>query len=392
MKFVQVNGICIHYKWIDNKKGKTFLFINSLGTDFRIWDEVVEVLKEHGNILLFDKRGHGLSDFAADTDGLNDFATEVLALIENFPIKKCILIGLSVGGMIAQLIASKKPEIIDKLILCDTRYKIGNAQIWNDRIAVVKEKGLAAIADSVMQRWFSEKFIKEEAVKVSGYKNMLERTLPLGYVKTCEAIRDADLTAIAKQIKIPTLCIVGYEDKSTTPEDRILTDHQGRAQGFFHQLVQRHNTADQPCALGLGRIHHAARERHVHSFGLAHRARQPLRAARAGDDAQLDLGLAEFCVVGCNDEIAHHRQLAAAAEREAAHGCDHRFANAANRFPILGDVVALVNIGKAVSGHRANVSTGGKGFLAAGDDHAADFFIGIKGFERCAELVHELAV
>lgn len=219
MKFVQVNGICIHYKWIDNKKGKTFLFINSLGTDFRIWDEVVEVLKEHGNILLFDKRGHGLSDFAADTDGLNDFATEVLALIENFPIKKCILIGLSVGGMIAQLIASKKPEIIDKLILCDTRYKIGNAQIWNDRIAVVKEKGLAAIADSVMQRWFSEKFIKEEAVKVSGYKNMLERTLPLGYVKTCEAIRDADLTAIAKQIKIPTLCIVGYEDKSTTPEE-----------------------------------------------------------------------------------------------------------------------------------------------------------------------------
>jgi 3-oxoadipate enol-lactonase len=219
MEFVQVNGICIHYKWIDNKKEKTFLFINSLGTDFRIWDEVAEVLKEHGNILLVDKRGHGLSDFAADTDGLNDFAADVLALIEKFSIKKCIPIGLSVGGMIAQIIASEKPEIIDRLILCDTRHKIGNAQIWNDRIAEVKEKGLAAIADGVMQRWFSVKFRKDETVKVSGYKNMLERTQPLGYIKTCEAIRDADLTAIAQQIKTPTLCIVGSEDKSTTPEE-----------------------------------------------------------------------------------------------------------------------------------------------------------------------------
>jgi 3-oxoadipate enol-lactonase len=219
MQFVQINNICLHYKWIDNKKEKTFLFINSLGTDLRIWDEVVEVLKEHGNILLFDKRGHGLSDFNETVNGLNDFAIDVLALVKKFSIKKCIPIGLSVGGMVAQIIASQIPEIVDRLILCDTRHKIGNAQIWNDRIAVVKEKGLAEIADSVMQRWFSEKFIKEEAGKVSGYKNMLERTLPLGYVQTCMAIRDADLTAIAQQIKTPTLCIVGSEDKSTTPEE-----------------------------------------------------------------------------------------------------------------------------------------------------------------------------
>ena len=223
MNFTKLNKITIHYKYLPcsplGDGGKTFLFINSLGTDFRIWDEVAETLKNYGNILLFDKRGHGLSDVVADTNGLNDFATDAEDLINYLKIEKYIPVGLSVGGMIAQLLAHRNPEKIEKLILCDTRHKIGNAQIWNDRIAAVKEKGLAAISDGVMQRWFSEKFRKEEAVKVLGYKNMLKRTLPLGYIKTCEAIRDADLTTIAKQIKIPTLCVVGSEDKSTTPEE-----------------------------------------------------------------------------------------------------------------------------------------------------------------------------
>jgi len=72
---------------------------------------------------------------------------------------------------------------------------------------------------SFSRRYFSEKFRSENAATVAGYKNMLERTPPLGYIKTCEAIRDADLTEIAKQIKIPSLCIAGSEDKSTTPEE-----------------------------------------------------------------------------------------------------------------------------------------------------------------------------
>ncbi|MGZ8558696.1 MAG: 3-oxoadipate enol-lactonase [Chitinophagaceae bacterium] len=217
MNFINCNGLTIHYKWIGNKKEKTFLFINSLGTDFRIWDQVVEVLKGYGNILLLDNRGHGLSGTVNDTGGLNDYTEDVLALLNCLSVKKCIPVGLSVGGMIAQQMADRNPELIEKLVLCDTGHKIGNDQIWNDRIAAVKENGIAAISDGVMHRWFSEKFRKDEAIQVAGYKNMLERTPPQGYIKTCEAIRDADLTQIAKKINIPTLCIVGSEDKSTTP-------------------------------------------------------------------------------------------------------------------------------------------------------------------------------
>ncbi len=221
MPFAFINKHTIHYKYLQQASAAqvTFVCINSLGTDFRIWKEVAVQLLPYGNILLFDKRGHGLSDVVEDTEGLSDFADDVIGLLQYLHIEKIIPIGLSVGGMIAQLLAIRIPAQVTKLVLCDTRHKIGNAQVWNDRINAIQTNGLPSIADGVMQRWFPESFHKDQPVKVAGYKNMLQRTDALGYIKTCQAIRDADLTKQAKQISMPALCVVGSEDKSTLPEE-----------------------------------------------------------------------------------------------------------------------------------------------------------------------------
>jgi 3-oxoadipate enol-lactonase len=219
MELINCNGISIHYQWINSNKEKTFVFINSLGTDFRIWDHVARALQPHGNVLRFDKRGHGLSDVVVDTRGLDDYAMDLITLLEKLSIHRCIVIGLSIGGMIAQVISHKTSGLVEKLVLCDTRYKIGTRQFWDDRIAAVKSGGLSSISNAVMERWFSENFRNSEPYEVAGYRNMLERTPPTGYIRACEAIRDADLTEISKQIKVPALCVVGSEDKSTTPEE-----------------------------------------------------------------------------------------------------------------------------------------------------------------------------
>ncbi|MEP7107379.1 MAG: 3-oxoadipate enol-lactonase [Ferruginibacter sp.] len=247
MHFINLNGILVHYVFIPSASkacsDNTFVFINALGTDFRIWDETVAILKNAGNVLLFDKRGHGLSGTAVDTRGLDDFADDVLALLKHLSIEKVTVVGLSVGGMIAQLLAYHHPEIINKLVLCDTSYKIGNNEIWNHRIAAVKEQGLQGISDGVMQRWFSEKFREEQPARVMGYQNMLERTPPLGYIQTCEAIRDADLAAIAKQVNVATLCLVGSEDKSTTPAD--VKALAGLVEGAAYEVID--GSGHLPC-------------------------------------------------------------------------------------------------------------------------------------------------
>ena len=219
MQFLQHKGIVLHYQWRDYKKPRTFLFINSLGTDFRIWDDVVEILKNDGNILLFDKRGHGLSDTNDRTNGLEDYLGDAMTLLYHLSINKCIVVGLSVGGMIAQLMAYHHPELIDKLILCDTRSRIADKTFWNNRIQQVELSGLANISDSIMQRWFPKSFHQNSPEKIAGYKNMLERCSPRGYNQTCAAIRDADLTGKSMEIKFPALCVVGSEDLSTTPAE-----------------------------------------------------------------------------------------------------------------------------------------------------------------------------
>ena len=104
------------------------------------------------------------------------------------------------------------------------------------------------------------------------------------------------------------------------------------------------------------------------------------------------MALAEFGVVGGNDEVAHHRQLAAAAQRKAADGGNHGLANAADGFPVAGDEVALVGINKAQLLHGRNVRASGKGALAAGEDDAAHFVIGVKRLERQPQLVHQLVI
>lgn len=219
MDFFDGNGLVIHYKWIDNKKEKTFLLINSLGTDYRIWDKVIEQLQENGNVLLFDKRGHGLSDTTTETKGLEDYAEDVWLLMNHLEIKSCFVIGLSVGGIIAQLLVHHHPEIIEKLILCDTCHRIGFTDFWNTRIQQIKSHGLKSISEDVLKRWFPPFFHIAHPAIVQGCKNMLERCDLKGYIKTCEGIRDADTREIVRQIKKPVLCIVGSEDKSTTAEE-----------------------------------------------------------------------------------------------------------------------------------------------------------------------------
>jgi 3-oxoadipate enol-lactonase len=219
MNFIQCGDHAIHYSYLDNHKEQTFLFINSLGTDFRIWDEVVKDLKEYGNILLYDKRGHGLSDVAKPEDRLNDYAEDAWFLLQNFSIDNCIVIGISVGGMIAQILAHQHPAHIRKLILCDTAHIIGNEKMWNERIAQIRSNGLKAITDTLMKRWLSPSFHEKYPERVAGYKNMVERCDEEGYIQTSESLRDMDITGISKNLKIPALCIVGSEDLSITPEE-----------------------------------------------------------------------------------------------------------------------------------------------------------------------------
>ena len=218
MPFTRVNDVVLHWAWRGPAARPVVVFSNSLGSDFRIWDDVVARLGDRWRILLYDARGHGLSDAPPGPYAIDDHVDDLIALLDHLGVRRAAMVGLSVGGIIAQRLAVRAPSLLAALVLCDTAAKIGTAEMWQARIDAVETAGLEPMADAVLARWFTPGFFAAEPAAAAGWRNMLARTSAVGYAATSAAIRDADLTADAPSIRVPTLCVVGDQDGATPPD------------------------------------------------------------------------------------------------------------------------------------------------------------------------------
>jgi 3-oxoadipate enol-lactonase len=161
-------------------------------------------------------RGHGLSDVGRTPYSMELLAGDLAALLDHVGARRAIVCGVSVGGLVAQQLYARRPELVQALILCDTAARMGDADSWNARIAAIEADGMEAVADMILERWFTAEF-RRSSREFAGYRNMLVRQPVDGYIATCVALREADLTALAPRIAVPTLCIVGDADRSSPP-------------------------------------------------------------------------------------------------------------------------------------------------------------------------------
>src|SRR5262249_38905770 len=151
------------------------VFANSLGTDLRIWDDVVARLPTSLRTVRYDMRGHGLTPASGPPYSIQQLAGDLGRLIDALQAPRVTMCGISVGGQVALRTARDRPHQVHGLILCDTSYRVGTTAMWDQRIAAVTEHGLPAIADVVISRWFSAAYRSAHADEVEGYRCMLER-------------------------------------------------------------------------------------------------------------------------------------------------------------------------------------------------------------------------
>lgn len=233
MAFVTLNGVTLHYRH-SGGDGVPLVFLNSLGTDFRIWDEVIGALATTAPVLCMDKRGHGLSDDAPVR--MDALVQDVAALMDHLGLQSALICGVSVGGMIAQGLAAARPDLAACLVLCCTGAKIGDAEGWNARIAAVQSDGIASMADAILERWFSKGFHTARPTDLAGYRNMLTRTSAAGYAGVCGAIRDSDLTDRSARLTLPATCIAGADDLATPPA--LVKTLAGLIEGAGFEMIE----------------------------------------------------------------------------------------------------------------------------------------------------------
>ena len=217
MQMVDLGDVQLHYREDGDRDGAPIVFANSLGTDLRLWDQVVPLLPEGLRIIRYDKRGHGLSECPRPPYSMGALVRDAERLLDHLQVRDCIFVGLSIGGMIAQGLAVKRLDLVRGLVLSNTAAKIGQPDMWQDRIETVRAGGIEALADATMERWFPKAF-REGDPTFPLWRNMLTRTPAEGYIGCASAIAGTDFYTPTSGLRLPTLGLAGTEDGSTPPD------------------------------------------------------------------------------------------------------------------------------------------------------------------------------
>lgn len=241
MLMADLGDIRLHYRIDGPAGGAPVVFVNSLGTDFRLWDQVLPLLPAGLRVLRFDKRGHGLSDCPPAPYAMGALVRDTERLMEATGFRDAVVVGLSIGGMIAQGLAVKRLDLVRAVVLSNTGAKIGTPEMWKDRIAAVQAGGVRALSDTILQRWFPREF--RESLAGVPWRHMLERTPAEGYAGCGAAIAGADFWATTAGLRLPALGIAGSEDGSTPPD--LVRETVGLIPGSRFALIR--GSGHLPC-------------------------------------------------------------------------------------------------------------------------------------------------
>lgn len=214
---IEANGIRMNYE-ISGQEGEFVVVLShSLGCSLQMWRPQIGSLEPYFRLLRYDTRGHGNTEAPSGAYTLEQLAEDGLGLIDALGVDKVHWVGLSMGGMIGQYIALNHPERLRSLTLCDTAAMIPEeAQpVWQERIDRARNKGMGALVQETMERWFTPSCLGQNPPGVQLIRDLFLATPVAGYIGCSEAIRNLNYLERLHQIKLPTLIMVGEDDPGT---------------------------------------------------------------------------------------------------------------------------------------------------------------------------------
>lgn len=241
MPFETLNALNIHYRDEGDPAGAPVVFINSLATTMHLWDPILPYLPEGLRIIRADMRGHGQTDVPEAPYAMGQLVRDTEALMDHLKVKDALVVGLSIGGMVAQGLAVKRLDLVRAMVLSNTAAKIGSPKMWDERIETAQTRGVSVMADATMARWFSRDFLVRP--ELAHWRAMFESTKPEGYAGCSAAIKGTDFYTPTSGLRLPTLGIAGSEDGATPPD--LVRETVELIPGARMELLRR--TGHLPC-------------------------------------------------------------------------------------------------------------------------------------------------
>jgi 3-oxoadipate enol-lactonase len=213
------DGCRIAYEVGGAPDGPALLLSNALGTTRDLWKAQRPAFARAWRVVAYDARGHGASAVPPDEATIERLGRDALAVLDAAGVDRASVCGISIGGLTALWLGVHAPHRVRRLVLANTAARIGTLDHWQERIDLVRSRGLAEVAAAAPARWFTEAFRREHPDEVAGVQAMLSRCDPEGYAACAAALRDGDLREEVARVGAPALVIAGRLDPATTQAD-----------------------------------------------------------------------------------------------------------------------------------------------------------------------------
>ncbi len=214
----------IALKYADCGAGPVLLLVHGFPVDHTMWRHQIEGLADAARVIAPDLRGFGGSGVTPGTVTMEQYADDLVALLNALKIdEKIVFCGLSMGGYIAWQFWRKHASRVAKLILCDTRAVPDTPEAAATRLATaerVEKTGAEALAELMMGKLFAPATVKERPQDVEAMRQAILACPPEGGAAALRGMAERpDARPLLKTINVPTEVIVGEHDAISPPAE-----------------------------------------------------------------------------------------------------------------------------------------------------------------------------
>lgn len=209
-------GLGLHYT--TRGAGRTVALLHPIALDGRFWQPVAHRLEAHCRVMCIDLRGHGGSDVPPHGFSLDEMAADVVELLQAVGGERPVIVGCSLGGMVAQAIALQQPALAGGIVIANSTA----AQTPQSREAILQRAasvadGMPRLVPQTLARWFSTTFQAEQPQIVELVAQWLQDADPIVHAWTWRAIAALDYAPRLLDIDVPALVVCSSLDTSCPP-------------------------------------------------------------------------------------------------------------------------------------------------------------------------------
>jgi 3-oxoadipate enol-lactonase len=193
--------------------GPALVMLHCLGMTHHLWD-CLGGLADKYTLLSYDLPGHGETALPSAPYGVEELSAQLAGVLRRAGIGKAHVMGISLGGLVAQCFAATEHAMTDRLVLCDTtpRYTDEARTNWVVRAAAARKDGAASLLPMIEKIWFTPGFVAADPPAVRLVRDTFRACSGEGYALACEALGAADLRDLVPRIEAPTLVVCGADE------------------------------------------------------------------------------------------------------------------------------------------------------------------------------------